>query len=725
MSNMVSPAAPFMAPEPLQPLQREGMEQTSQPILLQYWNTALRWRWLMVGIIVACVVAGLVLTLLTSPKYTARTQVEISRQQKQVTNVEGLESEEAGRDQEFYSTQYALLATRPLAERVASQLNLVNSREFFDGHGLDWDYPDERDGKNAAQIRKERQKLVVDTLLKNIDISPVRTSRLVEIYYTSRSPDLSARISNKWATAFIELSMDRQFASTADARRFLENRLVSLRQRLEESERQAVLFASRSGIVTIEQQRDRDGRSVGSRTLTTSNLEELSTALNQAIAARIAAQSRASSQGENSGEALNNLTLTNLRQQRAVAAAEYAKLLVNFEPQYPAARAIAGQIRTIDSAIARETGRISSVRQREYQEAVSRENELRQQVAAVRSELDTQNRSNIQYAIYQREADTNRQLYDALLQRYKEIGVAGSIGANNITVVEPAIVPEKPSSPKLLLNLAVALVLGIGLAAVTAIVLEQIDEGVRDVTQVEPLFKLPLLGTTPAIKGNAITELRDSKSQLFDSYFSIRSNLAFSTNHGFPRSLAIVSTVPGEGKSSTSLSLATVLGRTGKRVLLVDADMRSPSIHHMAGVENEAGFSNYLAGEDNWRGLVRDTDTRNVAIIAAGPLPPSAAELLSGDRLRSFVQDALTQYDHVIIDSPPVLGLTDAPLIANAVEGIVYIVQWAGPATRGIQASIKRLQLVNAHIFGIVLTKVETSREGYGYTYGERYGEQG
>ena len=724
MNQAIPGDAPFMAPAPLRDPPAREIEQKMPPLVLQYWYTALRWRWLMMSIIAACLVAGVLVTLLTAPKFTAKATVEISRQQKQITNVEGLESEEAGRDQEFYATQYTLLKTRPLAELVAKQLNLVDNRAFFDASGVSFDYPPNRTGMNARQIRDERMKLVVSILLKNSDISPIRTSRLVEIYYTSRSPQVSTIIANKWAAAFIEISMDRQFASTAEARRFLENRLVTLRERLEQSERNAILYASRTGIVTLDQRRGDDGRTISTQTLVGSNLEQLSTALNQATAARIAAESRSGAGGDDASESITNLTLANLRQQRTTAAAEYARMLVNFEPGYPAAKAAANQIAAIDAAISRETRRISAVHQREYREAVAREAQLKRQVAELRSQLDVQNRDNVQYAIFQRDADTNRQLYDALLQRYKEIGVAGTVAANNIAVVEPAIVPEKPSSPKLLLNIAVSLILGVGLAVATAIVLEQIDEGVRDVGQVEPLLGLPLLGTTPAVDGEALETLRDTKSQLFDSYFSIQSSLAFSTSHGFPRSLAVTSTTPGEGKSSSSFSLAMVLGRTGKRVLLIDADLRSPSIHHMLAISNERGLSNYLAGEDNWQASVHATDMRGVSVMSAGPQPPSAAELLSGDRLRHFVSEALAEYDHLIIDSPPVLGLTDAPLLAKAVEGIVYVIQWAGAPIRGVQASLKRLRTVDAHLFGIIVTKVDMKKLGQGYGYGYGYGHQ-
>ena len=244
--------------------EREGIVA---PILLQYWHALLRWRWVVGGIILACFAIGLVWTLLTPPRYTARAELEIAREQKQITNVQGLDSASAGQDLEFYATQYALVKARPVAERVARDLRLVSDPLFYEAHGLD---PDEIEEDNPGTSKRElaqmRERLVVKTLLDNVSISPVRTSRLVDISYTARSAELAAKITNAWAQAFLSTNMDRQFASTADARRFLEDRLSSLRDKLEQSERNVVTYASQQGIISLEQGRDPDGRAKPART---------------------------------------------------------------------------------------------------------------------------------------------------------------------------------------------------------------------------------------------------------------------------------------------------------------------------------------------------------------------------------------------------------------------------------------------------------------------------
>ena len=701
----------------------EAQQGLAPPVILQYWQVVLRWKWLIAGITIAALTLGLVATLLATPQYTATSRIEISRAQKNVTNVEGLESAETGRDLEFYQTQYSLLQARSLAERVARQLRLGASEGFFRAHGVD---PSD-DGMFASQSgqqlsaaeRLKREKKAVELLMMHISISPVRGSALVDISYTSASAALSAQISNAWTDQFIVQSMDRRFASTADARKFLEGRLADLRARVETSEREVVNYASQKGIVALGTTKSADGKTEVERTLVSSDLEALNAALAEATASRITAESR--TRGRNGGansDALGNVAISQLRQKRAEAASEYAKLLVQFEPGYPSARALNEQLRVLDASIAREEGRVLNSRSAEYSEAVQRERDLSEQVETLKDRMDLQQRDSINYNIYQREADTNRQLYDGLLQRYKEIGVAG-IGTNNIAIVDQAKVPEKPSAPSLPANMALALLAGIGLAAIATFALDQIDEGIRDPGQVNRLLQAPLLGSVPDVdQDDALALLSDPKSMISESYFSIRSNLAFSTDHGVPGTFMITSTRPAEGKSTTSLAMATVLSRTGKKVLLVDSDMRSPSMHQFLGRDNRSGLSNFLAGDNEWQNMVLATDQKGLHLLPAGPMPPSASELLSSDRMLMLLRQLVDHFDHIVVDAPPILGLADAPLLSRAVEGCIFVVEAEGVAVRGVKSALGRLHAVHANVFGVVLTKLKHRQAGYGYGYG-------
>ena len=694
------------------------------PVLKQYLYAVIRWKWVIIGTIAACLVLGLIVTMLTAPTYTASSQIEINREQKKVTNVEGLDSAYAGQDFEFYETQYALLKTPSLAARVAKKLDLVHNSAFFSAVGITPETEVLKSSKDVpltglqlTQLNR-RERLAINLLLGNIAIEPIRRSRLAKVGFTSRDPGMSALIANAWTQEFIGASMDRQFAATADARNFLEGRLATLKIKLGESERETVTYGTSKGIVALDNVRDAQGKTQGQRTLAAADLEAANKALTEATTDRIAAASRvAGARGDVSPEALANTAISDLRKQRGEAAAEYAKVLVQFEPGYPAAKALAAKIRSLDEAIARETTRVGASRGQIYREALAKESGLRAEVQKLRTQFDTQQRDSIQYGILQREADTNRQLYDALLQRYKELGIAGLVGVNNIAIVDVAEAPTVPSAPSMLKNMALALVIGLCLAAVLLLGLEQVKEGVIDPDQISRVLNLPLLGYTPVAGNKPLEELNDPKAELSEAYFSIHSNLAFSTSHGLPKSFMVTSTKSSEGKSTSALALARIAGRTGKRVLLVDADLRRPSLHHQFELENRAGLSNLLAGDDNLMELVHVAPFLGGFVLLSGPTPPSPAELLSGDRMKSLIEEMLRHFDHVVIDAPPVLGLTDAPLIASAVEGCVFVIQAGESSIRTICSSLQRLNMVNAHIFGAILTKLNRRDVDYGYGY--------
>jgi len=705
----------------------QAPRRAAAPIILEYWNIAHRHLWLIAGIVVALLVAGLVVTLLMTPQYTATSRIEIARQQANVTNVEGIQREESSPDLEFYSTQYSLLNARSLAERVGRRLRLARNAEFFAAHGVD---PEgealfgANGGTLSAANLRERERQVTEILLDQIAITPIRGSALVDVQYTSGSAVLSTQIANAWVQEFIQQSMDRRFASTSDARVYLETRLQGLRERLEQSERDLVNYAAREGIVRLSEARAEDGRTRTTQTLASTDLETLNRALTVATAERVEAEGelRAAMSRRASNQSVQNVAINQIRQRRAEAAAKYAELLVRFEPEYPAAREAQQAIRALDNAIAVEEGRVKESFETAADAARQRENSLRARVDGLLGRFDAENRANIQYNIYQREVDTNRQLYDSLLQRYKEIGVAG-VGTNNIAIVDGAIAPNRPSSPKLILNLALALLIGLAIAAIAVFILENLDEGLKEPGQIPDKLGVPLLGAIPLVpEEQGAEQISDPKSVLSEAYMTVRTNLAFSTDHGLPRTLALTSTSPSEGKSTSSFALAQVVGRTGKSVVVIDVDMRRPMMATMLGLSNAKGVANYLSGEGDWQGLIQKTDKQNVSFVAAGPTPPSASELLSSDRLSQLLASLMEAFDHVIVDCPPMLGLSDAPLIARSVEGIVYVIEAERTAVRAAQAAIGRLKESRGHVFGAILTKYRASQSGYGYGYGFGYG---
>lgn len=693
------------------------------PLLLQLWHVALRWKWVILAIVLASLAVGLIVTLLATPLYTAKSRIEISRQEKNVTKVEGVEQVSSRYDDEFYQTQYQLLTARSLAERIVRDLSLAGNDSFFNAHAGGEAAP-ARPRALTLKQRQDREKAAAGMLLGNVKITPIARSSLVDIQYTSADPEWSAKIANAWSMNFIAASMDRRFESSADARKFLEGRLAGLRERLEQAERNLVGYATQKNIVTLSESQESNGQTRSDRTLASDDLTSLNRELGLATASRISAESKLAAQrGRNvSAAVISSSAIASLRQRRAEVAAEYAKLLVQFEPGYPAARALQQQIAALDGSIRTEESRIQGGLQADYNESVRRESDLKNRVTGLVQRLNTQNSDSIQYNLFQRDVDTTRDLYNALLQRFKEIDVAG-IGANNISIIDTAQISRSPSSPNMPINLAIALLAGLALAGGAVFALEQIEEGVRDPGQIQRSLGIPLLGTIPRFEAdNIMDELNNTKSHIAEAYLSIRTDLALATDHGVPRSLMLTSAQPAEGKSTSSMSLAVAIARTGRKVLLVDADMRSPSVHSVLGLRNVRGVSNYLAGEEDIEAMLQVSSIPGVTVLSAGPTPPSAAELLSSDRLETLVGRMTEKFDHVIIDSPPILGLADAPLISRSVEAAVFVIQSGGVAVRGLSNALDRLRKSGTRIAGAILTKFEADNTGYGYGYLYGYG---
>jgi capsular exopolysaccharide synthesis family protein len=705
----------------------DAAEQT--PLLAQVLTVARRRKWFIIGAIAGMLLAGLAVTLLMTPKYTASAMVEIRREGNDFTNIEGAEPQLTTVDQEFYQTQYGLMRSRALAERVATELRLFDNADFFDEFGA----PDTsgwfEDGRpvSSASTRQQRIRKAGDVLLDNFDVAPERLSRLVTIQFTGPDATLSKRIVDSWAANFIRITLERRFEATSYARTFLEQRLTQLRGRIDQSERQLVGYAAEQNIINLPVgvAQPGTGGAVPQRSLVEDNLATLNQALAQATVERTQAESRLHSSNGDVTEALENPAINGLRQQRAVANAQYAQMMVQFEPNYPPAVALHTQIQELDQAIATEEARVRQTLQQTYQAALTREQDLRGQVDQLQNGVFDLRRRSIQYNIYQRDVDTSRQLYDALLQRYKEIGVAGGVGVNNISIVDQAEVPEKPSSPSLPLNMAIALLAGLAIGVGGAFALEQIDQGLADPSDVERELGVPLLGTVPKIiDGDPLESLEDSKSMASEAYLSLMTTLSFATDHGIPRSIAVTSSGPAEGKSISSYALARSIARSRRRIVLVDADMRSPSMHHAFGIANGQGLSNYLAGDDAVDAMIHATAYPGLSIMTAGPQPPSAPELLSSDRLARLVQHLGERFDQVVFDAPPVMGLADALLLGSAVEGMVFVIE-AHRTHRGTASfALGRLRSANAQIIGAVLTKFDTKRAhyGYGYDYGYGYG---
>lgn len=693
----------------------------------ELWRLMIKHRLIILGATLAALIIGAVATMLMTPIYSASATLQIDREAARVLDVDGVQPREsATQGEEFFQTQYGLIRSRSLAERVSESLGLGNSDDFLIAMKAP---PPAADGKSAALLAAERRKAVVEVLQENLDVAPVRGSRLVAVSFESPDPQLAARIVNAFSENFIQSNLDRKYESSAYARQFLEERLATTKARLEESERAVVAYAQNQEIINLNDGAEGEGTS---RSLVSANLDALNTALGEARAERTAAEAkwRQTSGGQimTVPEVLNNTAVQRLTEIRATLQAEYEQKLQVYQPDYPEMRQLNARIAELTAQINTVAGSIRSSIRSDYQIALGREQSLNSQVAGLKGDvLDLRARS-IQYNNLQREADTNRTLYEGLLQRYKEVGVTGAIAANNISIIDRSNPPTDPSKPRLFFNLALAGLLGLGLGVLASLLMEALDQSIASPDDVESKIGLPVLGVIPLLEKGETPKgaLADTRSGFSEAYYSLRTALQFSTPTGAPRSILVTSSRPAEGKSTTAYATALNLARLGRRVLLADGDLRNPSMHRTVGVDNEAGMSNLLSGERDLASLVKPTGQPGLDFIPCGPLPPSPAELWGGDGLSRVLADASRIYDHIIIDGPPVLGFADAPLLASAVEGTIFVMEARGTRRAQVQGALRRLRMGSARLLGAVLTKFNTKSiqyGGYSYAYDYTYGK--
>lgn len=685
--------------------------------LLQYWNVLRDNLWLVAGVAGTVVALAIVLTLLATPVFRASSLLQIERESLQVVNVEGVMPTESGYyGDDFYQTQYELLASNSLALRVVQDLNLTQDPHFkpmLEGVG--------EEGR-AALRQQEQQRALADMLLGDVSIEPVRNSRLVRINVDSPEPKIAARVADAWSRAYIASNLERRFEASSYARKYLEERLAQLKGKLEDSEKALVSFATQEQIVSVGDDKP---------SLSAQNLSELNASLARAQDDRIRAEAEwtQASQGDGAGlpQVTSNSLIQRLREERSKVQAEYQEKLRTFKPDYPDMQRLGGQIAEIDRQVAGEVANIRASIKARYDAAVAQESLLDARIGGLKGDvLDLQSRS-IQYNILKREAETNRQLYDGLLQRYKEIGVAGGVGANNIFVVDRAEVPDSPYKPSLFRNLALGLLVGGMLGVLAAFARHYLDRTIHSPKALESLIQRPVLGMVPRLAGGmtpaqASTDLR---SPFSEAYRSVRTALQFATAHGLPYSLLISSAGPGEGKTTTAMELARNIAQLGKRVVLVDADLRNPSVHKLLGVSNAVGLSNVLAGASGVEGAVQATKDANLSVITSGPLPPNPPELLAGDGLAALLESLRQHFDMVVLDGPPVLGLADAPLLGHRAEATLVVASAEQTRTDNLQGAMQRLLAARARVLGSVLTRFDPRKgdnHGYGgyayYSYG-------
>ncbi|SEA74119.1 capsular exopolysaccharide family [Thiothrix caldifontis] len=719
--------------------------------LRELWSVIKRRKGTIALIFVLVTMISLLVTLSMTPIYRAGVTLEINTEEKRVLDYDVEAGSQGPTDsKDFYQTQYELLKSRSLADRVIDRMKLesrlkgeelekpfyadtlttVKSWFNFSGNTTG-DNPDSLDSSTPTMASKLGERPLSSIFLNNVTVAPVKNSKIVTVHYDDPDPEMAALVANALADNYIDMNLERRAGSTDYAKKFLEEQLAQTKSKLEESESKLVQYAKEKSIFNTDDK----------TSLVSQKLQGLSAALTEAEKERIATESefKQAQASKSLNRVQSSSVIQQLKTSKAKLQADYQEKLQIYKPDYPLMQQLQQQISELDQEIQRESSleksTAQSALQSDYMAAKQKEAQLKAEVEKYKLELLSSQDKSIGYNTLQREVETNRQLYEGLLQRVKEVNVAGLANTNNISIVDSALVPYAVHKPNTRLNLALGAVLGLFLGAVVAFMLEFLDDRIKSTEDLEKVLSLPVLGVAPTAgkdgKQNnyALMTVEKPTSAVAEAFRSLRTNLMFATRAGAPRVMNVTSCDASEGKSSTAINLATAFAQAGKRVLLIDADLRKPTLHKHFKLDNSKGLSHYLIGQENLHDITQASFIPEVYIIPSGPLTPNPVELLSSERLGELVAFADAPectFDIIIIDSPPVLGLADALVIGNRTHATLLVAAWNQSRKRPVQAAFQRLRQARNNVIGVVMTKAKGNTSGayYNYDYYYTYGDK-
>lgn len=711
--------------------------------LLHYWHIILKRKWAAISCVVVITTLAALATFRMTPLYEATGRIAIQRENGDQL---GFKNGDFGGSSDDYDyavtldTQVRIIDSDALALQVIKKLQL-EERGFGRGK-QDKNTPAANEQDSAA-----REAAMIGKVRGNLTVRAVPGTRIIELRYLNPDPKLAAEIVNAIIATYTEQNFKTKFEATMQTSEWLQRQLADLQMKVEASQEKLVRYQKENGILGIDEKQN----------IITSKLDELNKELTEAEGQRIQKEAayRMASSGQDSIADPNgpNGTLEKLREKHHELQSQLAHLGTTLGPNYPKVVEVRNELKQVEVAIRQETQRAIEKQKSEYLAAMQREKLLRAAFESQKQEANRLNEKAIDYTILKRDLDSNRQLYEGLLQRLKEAGVSASLRSNNVRIVDSARVPLFASKPNVSRNIGLAFFFSLFSGLALAFLLEHLDNTVRTPEHVEATARLMALAVIPMnrhnlhgtgrrrlgqkeAKGGALQKqdptpvtLSRPKSEVAEAYRALRTSVLMSGLGAAPKVILVTSPLPQEGKTTTSVNVAVVLAQRGSRVLLIDADMRRPNIHKRLKVSNATGLSSVLTGGATLQSAIQQsTNVQNLWVMPAGSVPPHPAELLGSEFMRQLVQDCSQEYDHIVIDTPPCLSVSDAA-VASAYADTVLLVIRAGKTTKqALRRTSDLLLRLNAKVAGVVLNGFDLSSPDnyyyysyYGYSDARKY----
>jgi len=698
------------------------------PGFLDYWRIIKKRRWLITGVfLVVVLTAALVISIMT-PIYTAETTLLIDPVDRQVVNIKQVISEpQSLEEHDYYPTQYEMLKSRSLIARVIRDQTLYGHPAFrkyttASGSGfLGWS--ENLFSSADAVSNGTYPKLTKIYLERILEIKPLKNSRMVTISISTPDRELSARLANAHAAAYIDETLNIRSKANKDALRFLTARLGDLKSRLQNSEVALNNFRRQRGIVSLDEKEN----------TIVNRLADLNKSLTEAEVERISLEAQAalirSRQYHSLPAVINNSLIQNLKNQLSQLDAEYANLDTLYTQAHPKMIQLKAQIeetrRKLEKEVVSVVGGIESA----YLGSLAKERNLRDAAERQKSVALNLKDAAVEYAVLAREVDTNRQLYDNVFHRVKEIGVSTELNASNVTVIDGAVPPIKPSKPKVWLYLLVSAFVGLTGALGLALFREYLDNTLQTPEDIERYLHLPSLAAIPdfsRLNGQTLPEKiaaellpvpskfrnqllisQHPHSIISEAYSMLQTSILFSRAGDPPRTILFASANPGEGKTVTVLNTGIALARTGAFVLIIDADLRSSRCHKLLGLEIEQGLTEVLTGQEDVYNVMQPTGIDFLSLLASGMTPEAPAALLGSSKMQSLLMEMRTDFAFILIDSSPIMPVTDAVRLATLVDGVILVVNSQTTPNHVVKEAYNRLSYARANILGVLLNQVD------------------
>lgn len=707
--------------------------------LRKYLDIILRRRWTVISITLIAAALSLIISFVTRPVYKARGTVMIEKEPN-ILSFEDIFQIETFRD-DYFQTQYKLLQSRSLAERTIERLKLWEKKEFSGSKT-----PTADDLKNPVF----RQKMV-DKFLGRLEVKPIRMTRLVEVAFKAHDPTLASDCVNALFDSFVDMNIEAKYETTEQATEFLSEQIEELKKEISQKEQELQNYGQEKDIVILSDK----------ETTMLDKISELNKALTEAQIDRVRKESYYNGIKNASPdfipEAMNNPLIQRLREDYLKLSREYAKMQEKFQPEYPEMQRLKAELDSARELLKNETQRLIKAAYADYQAALKKEVSLKELFEQQKEEAFRLNSSAILYNSLKIELENKKNLLESLLKRQSETGVSArlkGLRTSNIRIVDRADLPLRPDSPRKFRNLLLALFLGLFGGLGLALVMEYLDNTVKSAEDIERYSGLPTLGVVPVFdedatlnghyyayrSGEEEEEGRKKKkkerdkaesenggeprsielishfapdSTFAESYRSLRTALLLSGPLASLKSLIITSPLPNEGKSVTISNLAVSLAQMEKKVLLMDADLRRPKQHRIFNLKNHDGLSNYLTMGLELNKLIKTTLVPSLYFINSGPVPPNPAELLASDRMKALLDRLKAAFDFILIDTPPILSVTDAQVLGKMVDGLVLVVQADRTPREALKQTREVIDLLQLKTYGVVINALNLDNRGY------------